>query len=46
MKAVIDAALDRSRMVLLTLALIFIAGSITYSNIPKESNPDVPIPSV
>jgi multidrug efflux pump len=46
MKAMIDAALDRSRMVLLTLALIFIAGSITYINIPKESNPDVPIPYI
>lgn len=46
MKAFIDAALDRKRMVLLTLALIFVAGSITYANIPKESNPDVPIPYV
>ena len=46
MRSVIDAALDRSRMVLLTLVLIFIVGSVTYANIPKESNPDVPIPYV
>jgi multidrug efflux pump len=46
MKAIIDAALDRGRMVLLLLALIFVAGTITYIRIPKESNPDVPIPYV
>ncbi len=46
MKAVIDAALDRSRMVLLTLALIFIVGIATYAAIPKESNPDVAFPYV
>lgn len=46
MKSIIDAALDRSRMVLLTLALIFVAGIVTYATIPKESNPDVPIPYI
>lgn len=46
MNGIIDAALDRSRMVLLLLVLIFIAGSLTYASIPKESNPDVPIPYV
>jgi multidrug efflux pump len=46
MKAIIDAALDRSRMVLLLLALIFVVGSITYATIPKESNPDVAFPYV
>jgi multidrug efflux pump len=46
MKAVIDAALDRSRMVLLTLALIFVVGIVTYATIPKESNPDVAFPYV
>ena len=35
MKAIIDAALDRGRMVLLLLAMIFVTGAITYAHIPK-----------
>ncbi len=46
MKSLIDAALGRSRMVLLALALILVAGAMTYANIPKESNPDVAFPYV
>ena len=46
MKSIIDAALDRGRMVLLLLAMIFVTGAITYAHIPKESNPDVPIPYI
>ncbi len=46
MKAIIDAALDRGRMVLLLLAMIFVTGAITYAHIPKESSPDVPIPYI
>ena len=40
----IGAALSRGRTVLLILALIFIAGTVSYLTIPKESNPDVAIP--
>ncbi len=46
MKALIDAALDRSRMVLLALALILAAGVATYIDIPKEAAPDVDIPFI
>ena len=46
MNGLIDAALDRSRLVLLVLALIFLVGSATYIAIPKESNPDVPMPYI
>ena len=46
MNAIIDAALDRSRTVLLLLALILIVGLITYVNIPKESKPDIQIPVI
>ena len=46
MQSIIDAALGRSRLVMLVLALIFVAGSITYVTIPKESNPDVPVPYI
>lgn len=44
MNALIDAALARSRTVLLTLALTLIAGLYAYVAIPKESSPDVNIP--
>ncbi|MBM3518533.1 MAG: efflux RND transporter permease subunit, partial [Alphaproteobacteria bacterium] len=44
MKAIIDAALARSRPVLATLALILIAGVYAYIDIAKESDPDVEIP--
>ncbi len=46
MKTLIDAAIDRSRMVLLTLALVLIAGVYAYVAIPKESDPDVDIPII
>ena len=44
MNAVIDGAIRHSRMVLLALVLIFITGTITFLNIPKEADPDVNIP--
>ncbi|RFC64101.1 AcrB/AcrD/AcrF family protein [Fulvimarina endophytica] len=44
MNALIDAAFERSRTVLLFLALIIIAGVVGYQQIPKESQPDIPIP--
>jgi multidrug efflux pump len=42
----IDAAIDRSRSVLLILCLILLAGSISYVTIPKESDPDIAIPII
>ncbi|MDN4501768.1 efflux RND transporter permease subunit [Alteromonadaceae bacterium BrNp21-10] len=42
----ISAALSRSRTVLMVFVLLMISGSVTYINIPKESNPDVPIPFI
>ncbi|MER0239725.1 efflux RND transporter permease subunit [Fulvimarina sp. MAC8] len=44
MNAIIDAAFDRSRTVLLFLVLIILAGTVGYQSIPKESQPDIPIP--
>ena len=46
MKGVIEAALDRSRTVLLALLFIILAGVSTYRAIPKESQPDVQIPYI
>lgn len=46
MKNAIEAALGHARTVLLTLALILIAGTVSYQNIPKESDPDINIPII
>ena len=46
MNALIDAALARSRSVLLLLALVLVAGAVSYGTIPKESEPDVAIPII
>ena len=46
MNGLIDAALDRSRTVLLALVLVLISGTIAYVTIPKESDPDVNIPII
>jgi len=44
--SIIDAALNRSRTVLLTLALILIAGTASYLGIAKEAEPDINIPLI
>jgi multidrug efflux pump len=46
MNSMIFAALSRTRTVLMIFVLLLIAGTVTYVNIPKESNPDVPIPFI
>jgi multidrug efflux pump len=46
MNALIQAALERSRTVLMMFVLLIIAGAVTYATIPRESNPDVPIPVI
>jgi multidrug efflux pump len=43
MNGLIAAALSRTRTVLMVFTLLLISGAVTYYNIPKESNPDVPI---
>lgn len=44
MKALIDAAISRSRSVLLLLALTLVIGLFTYISMPKEAQPDVEVP--
>ena len=46
MRTLIEAALDRSRTTLLLLVAIFLAGLAAWQAIPKEANPDVPIPII
>ncbi len=44
MNAIISAAMNNARTVLAAMVLIFIGGLYTFNTIPKESEPDVPIP--
>lgn len=46
MLSIIDAALTRTRSVLMIFVLLLISGALTYANIAKESNPDITIPNI
>ena len=46
MNALIDAAFSRARVVLIALAAILAVGALSYVAIPKEANPEVPLPLV
>ena len=46
MNAIIDAALARSRAVVLLFLIIVLAGAAAYVSIPKESEPDIAIPVI
>ena len=43
---IIESAMRRSRTVIMSLAVIVIAGVVTYANAPKEAEPDLNIPIV
>ena len=43
---IIETAMSRSRTVLLSLAVVLIAGVIAYMTIPKEAEPDIEIPMI
>ncbi|MCP5382652.1 MAG: efflux RND transporter permease subunit [Kordiimonadaceae bacterium] len=46
MNAIISAAIDHYRVVLLCLVLIFVGGSVSYITTPKEAQPDITIPTI
>lgn len=46
MRTIIEASLSRKRAVLMLLAFLLTAGLGAYINIPKEAEPDVPIPII
>ena len=46
MLTIIEAALSRTRSVLMVFLLLLITGVITYANIAKEANPDITIPNI
>ena len=43
---IIESAMRRSRTVIMSLAVIIIAGVVTYANAPKEAEPDLNIPII
>ncbi|MDD3061143.1 MAG: efflux RND transporter permease subunit, partial [Sulfurimonas sp.] len=43
--SIIDSAFNRTRVVMLVFIMILVAGTFAYISIPKESEPDVPIPT-
>ena len=44
MNALIEAAFSRSRVVILALVMVLAVGAYAYVAIPKEANPEVPLP--
>lgn len=46
MNSIIDASFSRSRVVLMALVMILTVGAFAYVTIPKEANPEVPLPLV
>ncbi|WP_084863640.1 efflux RND transporter permease subunit [Salibaculum halophilum] len=46
MNTIIDAAFSRGRVVLMALLSVLAVGAIAYVTIPKEANPEVPLPLV
>jgi multidrug efflux pump len=46
MRTLIFAAMDRSRTTLLLLLFLLLGGTAAFVTIPKESNPDVTIPTI
>nr|MCW1951813.1 efflux RND transporter permease subunit [Octadecabacter sp.] len=44
MYTLIDAAFSRSRVVVMALLMILTVGAYAYSAIPKEANPEIPLP--
>ncbi|KQI68357.1 acriflavin resistance protein [Loktanella sp. 3ANDIMAR09] len=44
MNAIIDAAFSRSRVIVLALLMIMGIGAFAYTAIPKEANPEIPLP--
>ncbi|QJF53028.1 efflux RND transporter permease subunit [Roseobacter ponti] len=46
MNTIIDAAFSRSRVIVMALLMILGVGAWAYVSIPKEANPEVPLPLV
>ena len=46
MNTLIDAAFSRGRAVMILLVMVLTVGAVAYVSIPKEANPEVPLPLV
>ncbi len=46
MNALIDAAFSRTRTVVIAFLVILVAGAVAYRDIPKESEPEIVIPTI
>jgi len=46
MYGLIDGAIDKSRMIMVILLFALVAGTLTYINLPKESQPEIPFPNI
>jgi multidrug efflux pump len=46
MRSLIDVAIDRRRTVMVSFAMIVIAGIVSYQSMPKEAEPDIAFPFV
>lgn len=46
MRKLIDAAFSRTRLIILALLAILLAGAQAYTSLPKEAEPDVTIPTI
>jgi len=46
MNAIIDAAFHHTRMVVVSLIVLFLAGTIAYVSIPKEAEPEIKLPLI
>lgn len=46
MNAIINAAFHHTRMVIVTLVVLFMAGTLAYVNIPKEAEPEIKMPLI
>src|ERR1700743_336354 len=44
MTRIVEWAVQNTRVVLATFLVVIIAGLIAFNNIPKEADPDIPIP--
>lgn len=44
MDTIINAAFSRSRVVVMALVMVLTVGAFAYVSIPKEANPEVPLP--
>lgn len=44
MRGIVDGAISHARMVIVIFIVALFAGGVTYVNLPKEADPDIPIP--